>query len=161
MVAKPRGELHVAQLLQPATDRPFVERGRNFIMDPVAQIDQPPAHDPVDRRNLTALDNIDQCLALYIVEPRTRGRRLAIQQAVGTSGFKPEHPVPHDLMPNSADPSRCGPTASSKISARGNSRRAWFVLFVIRDNRRNAAPLKSSRKPIAEPMAPYSKAGTP
>ena len=79
MMARPRGELHVAQLLQLAADGGLIERDRKFVMEPLGQIDQPPAHHPVDCRDRAALDNIDQCLALHIVQPRTGARRLAIQ----------------------------------------------------------------------------------
>jgi hypothetical protein len=39
--------------------------------------------------------------------------------------------------------------------------RAWFALFDTRANRLNAAPSKSSRKPIAVPIATPSKSRTP
>lgn len=79
MMAWPRGELHVAQLLQLAADGGLVERHSKLVMEPLDQIDQSPAHHSVDRRDRTALDNIDQCLALPIVEPRAGAGRLAIQ----------------------------------------------------------------------------------
>jgi len=112
MMARPRSELHVTQLLQLATDGGLIERDRKFVMEPLGQIDQPPAHHPMDRRDRTLLDNINQGLALRIVQPRTRAGRLPIHQPIRTAGIEPHHPVPHDLKPNAADPSRCAPIAA-------------------------------------------------
>ncbi|CAN5321965.1 hypothetical protein BH10PSE15_BH10PSE15_18320 [soil metagenome] len=52
------------------------------------------------------------------------------------------------------------PTAAVVNLGKANSRRAGFALFVVRDNRRGAAPSRSSRKSIAEPIAPHSKVAT-
>lgn len=85
-------------------------------------------------------DNIDQGLPLRIVQPRVGAGRLAVQKSIGTAGIEPQHPVPHDLKPNTADPRRRTPTAAIVNLGQGQNRRAWFALFVIRDNRRSAAP---------------------
>jgi hypothetical protein len=83
MMAGPRRELHVAQLLQLPADGGLVERDGKFVMEPLDQIDQAPAHDAVDGGDRAALDTIGQSLAPCIVEPRPRPGRLAIQQAIG------------------------------------------------------------------------------
>lgn len=50
MMARPGSEFHVAQLFQLAADRRLVERDGKFVMEPLDQIDQPPAHHSVDRK---------------------------------------------------------------------------------------------------------------
>lgn len=71
MMARPRGEFHIAQLFQLAADSGLVQRDRKFVMEPLRQIDQPPADHPVDCRDRTLLNNIDQGLSLRIAQPRT------------------------------------------------------------------------------------------
>lgn len=100
MVAMSRLEFDVAQLLQVTADGGLVKRDRKFLMEPLRQIDQLPAHHPVDGRDRAALDNVDQGLALHIAQPRTRARRLAIQQSIRSTGIEPDHPVPHNLKPD-------------------------------------------------------------
>ena len=130
MVARPRGELHVAQLLQLPADIGLVERDGKFVMEPLDEIDQPPANNPMDRRGRAALDNIDQCLALRIVEPRTRLRGLAIEQAVGATGIEPQHPVPHNLKSDTTDPR--GRTPAPAIVNLGQSQKASCLISVLR-----------------------------
>lgn len=79
MVARPRREFDVTQLLQLAADGGLVERDGKLVMEPLGQINQPPTHHSVDCRDRAALDDIDQCLALRIIQPRTGARRFAIQ----------------------------------------------------------------------------------
>jgi hypothetical protein len=112
MVARTRGKLHIAQRLQRAADGGLVERDRELIMKPLDQIDQSPAHHPVDRRDRTLRDDFDQGPVLRIVQPRTGAGGLAVQQSVGATGIEPDHPVPHDLKPDAADPGRRAPAAA-------------------------------------------------
>ena len=48
---------------------------------PLRQVDQPPAHYAVNRRNRAALDHFGNCLALAIIEFRRLAWRLSVQQA--------------------------------------------------------------------------------
>ena len=112
MVARPCREFDVAQLLQLAANGGLVKRDRKFLMEPLRQIDQPPAHHPVDGRDRAALDNIDQGLALRIAQPRTRARRLATQQSIRSRDIEPDHSVPHNLKPDAADPGRRAPATA-------------------------------------------------
>jgi len=112
MIAGPRGELGVAQLLQLATDGGFIERDHKFVMKPLGQIGESPAYYPMDRRNWPAFDNIDRRLTPDIAQARTRAGRLTIQQAFGTTRVKPEHPIPNDLEPDATDPGRCARSAA-------------------------------------------------
>ncbi|HUE18000.1 MAG TPA: hypothetical protein VMR25_27840, partial [Planctomycetaceae bacterium] len=71
--------------------------------DPLRQIDQPPAHHAVDRRDWAALDHPDDRLALAIIELAGAPRRLAVQKTIGTSCVETQHPVSDDLETNAAD----------------------------------------------------------
>src|SRR3546814_8422707 len=77
MVARPRRELDVAQLSQLPTHGRFIERHRELVVQPLHQVDQPPADNAVDCRDRTALDNLGERLPLGIIEPGTGARRLA------------------------------------------------------------------------------------
>ena len=92
MMARPRREFDITQLLQFPPHGGFVERDRKFLMEPLDQIDQPPPHNAVDRRDRAPLDRLDKRPALGIIEPRPRAGSLAIQKTNGTSGVEPNHP---------------------------------------------------------------------
>ncbi|AIT81852.1 hypothetical protein JI59_19905 (plasmid) [Novosphingobium pentaromativorans US6-1] len=130
-------------------------------MEPLDQIDQAPAHNGMDGRDRAAFDNIDQCLALSIVKPRTGAGCLATKQAVRATGIEPQHPVPHNLKADTTDPRRRTPAPAIVNLGQCQKRRAWFTCFVVRDNRRSDAPSKSSREPIAVPMPPFSNLKAP
>lgn len=106
MVARSRGEVLVAQLLQLAADGGLIERDREFVRELLDKINQAPAHDPMDRWDRSAFDHIYQRLALRTVKPGTGARRLAVQQAIGATRIEPEDPVSHDLKSDPANPSR-------------------------------------------------------
>lgn len=90
MVAGPRGELDVAQLLQLAPHGGFVERDGKFVMKPLHQVDQPPANDAMDCRDRAALNDLRQRPPLGIVEDRWIARSLAVGQAIGAAGVEPD-----------------------------------------------------------------------
>ena len=66
MMARPRGELKVAQLSQLTPYRGLIQRDRKFVMKPLHQIDQPPTNNAVDGRDRTLLDDLDKRPALRI-----------------------------------------------------------------------------------------------
>ena len=78
-----------------------------------------------------------------------------------TAGVEANYPVPHDLRTYPADPSRRTAAAAIVNLSQCQSRRAWFALFGVRATLLNAVPSKSSRKPIADPMAKPSNRRTP
>ena len=57
MMARARRDLPVAERLEFPAHRRFAQRDGEFLPDPLHQIDQPPAHHPVDRRDRPALDD--------------------------------------------------------------------------------------------------------
>src|SRR3546814_6236349 len=98
MVARPCRELDVAQLSQLPTHGRIIERHRELVVQPLHQVDQPPADNAVDCRDRTALDNLGERLPLGIIEPGTGARRLAVKQAFRTAGVEPHNPVAHNLQ---------------------------------------------------------------
>jgi len=71
--------------------------------DPLHQIDQPPAHHPVDRRDRPALDDTHERLTLVIVQLGRVSRRLAADQPVRAAGVEPSTPSKADLRKNHLD----------------------------------------------------------
>src|SRR5918997_411280 len=76
--------------------------------DPRDQFHQPPAHHSVHRRNGTALDQLDQVLAMAVGEPGGLAGRLAVDEPLGALGVELEHPIAHDLQRHAPDPRRLG-----------------------------------------------------
>src|SRR5262249_62171044 len=73
-----------------------------FLEDPLRQIDQPPAHHAMHRRDRATLDHAGDGLPLSVVELGRLSYRLAIQETVRTAGVEAQHPVPDDLKPATA-----------------------------------------------------------
>ena len=97
MVPGPRRELDIAELLQLARHGGLIERDRKFVVEPLDQVDQPPAHNSMDRRDRPALDDLHKRLALGIAEDRRLAWSLAVKQAIGATAVEPDHPIAHDL----------------------------------------------------------------
>ena len=58
-----------------------------FLEHPLTEIDDPPAHDAMNRRDWTALDDRRQRRTVLIVQPRRLSRSLAIEQTWGPSAL--------------------------------------------------------------------------
>ena len=65
-------------------------------------IDQPPAHDTVDRRDRAAPDHPHSRLVLHIIEPRGLTSRLAVDQSNRPKSIELDDPVPNDLRRHAA-----------------------------------------------------------
>src|ERR1700680_1373226 len=103
MMPGPGRELAIAHGAQLPAQCLLGNADAELLEDPLRQIDQPPAHHAVDRRDRTALDHPCDDLALGIVELRWLARRFAVKQAVRASRIEPEHPIPDDLEPDIAE----------------------------------------------------------
>ena len=161
MVAGPRRELDITQLLQLAPHCGCIERHRKYIVKPLDQIDQPPAHNPTDRRERTAFDHLYKRPSLCINKPGPGPQSLSIKQAPRTAGIEPHHPVPHDLQTYPADPRSC--CSAAAIVYLGQCQKSPSLVRVLRCTRQSSqrCPVKSSRKQIAEPIARPSKTREP
>jgi hypothetical protein len=97
MVAWPSRQLAEAHRAQLPAQRLLRDRQAKLVPDPLREIDQPPANDPVNCRDRPALDNPDKGLALRFVEPRCLTWRLAIDKTARPRVVEPHHPVTHRL----------------------------------------------------------------
>ena len=112
MMARARRQLDVTQFLQLAPYGGCIERHRELVVKPLDQVDQPPAHNPMNRRDRPALDCVNKGMTLRIIEPGPGAGSLAVKQAIRASFIEPNHPVPHDLQAHTTDPRRRSPAAT-------------------------------------------------
>ena len=83
-----------------------------LLPEPLDQVDEPPAHHPMPRRDRAVFDPLEQLPTMLIAQDRGRARRLAVQETVGTLSIEPQHPVAHGLQPHTTDPGRLGTAAA-------------------------------------------------
>ena len=99
-------ELAIAQSPQLAAQGLLGDRDPELVEHPLHEIDQAPAHDPVNRRDRAVVDHALEFLALDPIQERTRARSPAGHQPLWPAGVEAHNPVPHDLQGHSADPRR-------------------------------------------------------
>jgi len=104
MVAWPSRELPIAKGAQFAAQCLPSDADPELLPQPLAEIDQPPAHDTVDGIDRTTFDDCCQRRPMRLGQPRRRPGRLAIDQAIRSFRVEPQHPVPNDLQADIADP---------------------------------------------------------
>ena len=78
MMARASRELAISHLAQHAAQRLLGDGDTELLENPLAEIDDPPAHDPMNRRNWPALQNRRQQRAMFVVQPRRLPRGLAV-----------------------------------------------------------------------------------
>ncbi len=96
-------------------------------MEPPGQIDQPPTHNSMDRRDRAALDDLHQRPAPGVIQQGTLAGRLAVKQTIGTAGVEPYHPVPHNLPTYPADQRYQSPLRERVLSIDEMARIAWYA----------------------------------
>ena len=107
-----RRPFDIAEFLQLSPHGRLVHRDRKFLGEPLNQIAQSPAHNTVDCRDRTALDDLDQRLALRSVELGLFARRLAVEQSIRIARIEPHDPIPHNLQANTDNASRIAAPAA-------------------------------------------------
>src|SRR3984957_773936 len=137
-MARASRELAITHLAQHATQRLLGDDDAEFLENPLAEIDDPPAHDPVNRWNWAALDDRDERGAMRVVQPRRLPRRLTINQAVRALRVELDHPVANDLQPDAPDPRRL--SARGAVVNRRNSQKPARLRPVLRPFRRRPQP---------------------
>src|SRR6516164_2690461 len=108
MVTRTGGAFAVAHGSQLPAERLLGDSDAEFLEDPLRQIDQPPAHHAMHRRDRATLDHAGDGLPLSVVELGRLSCRPAIQETVRTAGVEAQHPVPDDLKSDTADLGRLG-----------------------------------------------------
>ncbi len=68
-LARPRRQLAIVHCAQLAAERLLGDGHPELIMQPLAQINDPPAHDAMDRRRRPAFDDRGEGRAMRIVQP--------------------------------------------------------------------------------------------
>src|ERR1700687_4078749 len=96
-------ELAVTHRPKLSAQRLLGDRDAELLVYPLRKIDQPPAHDTVDRRDRAALDHPHNRLALHIIEPRGLTWRLAVDQTIRPKSIELDDPVPDDLQRHAAN----------------------------------------------------------
>src|SRR6202035_5396365 len=80
-----------------------------FLEDPLAEVDDPPAHDAMHGRDRAALEYRGERGAVRAVQTRRLSGRLAINQPSRPMGVELHHPIANDLERHPADFRRLGP----------------------------------------------------
>ena len=88
-MARPGRQLAIAHGAQLPAERLLGNGDAELFVYPLRQIDQPPAHHTVNRRDRAALDHLGNCLALAIIEFGRLAWRLSVQQPVRAVRVKP------------------------------------------------------------------------
>ena len=85
MMARTSRELAIAHGPQFPAERLLGDRDPEFLEQPLAKIDDPPAHDPMDRRNRPALNDGGKRRPVRAIEPGRLARRFAVDEAIGSA----------------------------------------------------------------------------
>jgi hypothetical protein len=80
MMAGAGRELAITHLAQRAAESLLGDGDTKFLENPLAEINNPPAHHPMDRRNRPALEDCGQRRVMSVVQPRRLSRSFAIDQ---------------------------------------------------------------------------------
>ena len=106
MMSRPGRKLDVSQSAQFPPQGLAAHRNTELLPYPLRQIRQSPANDTVNSRQRTALDNLNQRLAVRIIKKRGGPWRLLVNEAVRALGIEPQHPIANNLQPNAANTCR-------------------------------------------------------
>jgi len=112
MMARPGRQFAKAKGAQFAAQGLLADRNREVVEHPLRQIDEPPAHHPVRRRDRARLDSLRQGLALGGIEQRRLAGRLAVDQPRRALGIERQHPVAHRRQSDAADLGRLAARAA-------------------------------------------------
>jgi hypothetical protein len=92
MMAGAGRELAVTHGAQVPAHRLLGDPHPELFPDPLAEIDETPAHHPMDGRYRTAFTLRSQRLTMGIGQDRPRARGFAVKQAFRPFGVEPHHP---------------------------------------------------------------------
>ena len=92
MMARPGGELTIAERAQLPRQRLLADRNGEFVPHPLRQIDQPPTHHAMHRRKRAAFNHAGDSLPLSLVQLGRGSRRFAVDKAGRPFAVEPQHP---------------------------------------------------------------------
>src|ERR1700729_3255142 len=116
-----------------ASQRLLGDDDAEFLVNPLAEINDPPSHHAVNGRDRTALDDRGQRGSVQIVQSRRLSGRLAIDQAVRPVSVEFEHPIANDLKRHTANLRRRG--ASCALVNRRQSQKPPCLRSILRSLR--------------------------
>lgn len=108
MMPRPGRQLAIPHRTQLASERLPGHADAEVLPQPLAQIDDPPAHHAVHGRDRAVLDHRPERRAMRVVQQRGLTGRLAVDQPVRPVLVELEHPVANDLQGHAADPGCLG-----------------------------------------------------
>jgi hypothetical protein len=108
VVARTGREFAIAHLAQFPAQSLHSDGEAELLKHPLRQIDQPPAHDAMDRRRRPFFNHFHQRRVVRVIEFWRLAGGLPINQSVGAMGVELHHPVAHDLQRHIADLLRLG-----------------------------------------------------
>jgi hypothetical protein len=82
IMARPRRKRAAAHLAQLAAHGLLGDGDAKFLEHPLAKIDDPPAHNAMDRRRWTVLDHFHQRRAVPVIELWSLSGRFAVDESV-------------------------------------------------------------------------------
>ena len=141
-------ELTITHGAQFAAQRLLGDDDAKLLENPLAKIDDPPAHDPMNRRNRAAFDDRGERRPMRVVKPGWLSRRLAVDQALRSMGVELHHPIANDLKRHPADLRRLG--APRAFVNRRQSQKPPRLRPVLRSPRRTPSPSAHQNQPGAE-----------
>jgi len=97
VMTRPGRELSIIHRPQFSAQRLLGDTDSEVVPKPLAQIDQPPPHHPVDSGDRAALDHRRQSGAVAVVQSRWLAGRLAVYQPVRPVGVELHYPIANDL----------------------------------------------------------------
>src|SRR5277367_2552021 len=151
-MARASRELAITHGAQFAAQRLLGDDDTEFLENPLAEIDDPPAHDPVNRRDWAALDDRGERGAMRAVQPRRLPWRLAVDQAVRALRVELDHPVANDLQPDAPDLRRL--SARGAVVNRRKSQQSARLRPVLRPFRRRPQPTRAINHPEDQLLPP-------
>src|SRR5690242_95617 len=138
-MAGARRQLAIAHRTQLAAERLLGDADPKLVPQPLAEIDDAPAHDAVHRRHRPALDRRCQRRPMSFVQTRRLTRRLAVDQPVRAIRVELQHPVPDDLSRHPANLCGLG-TRRPVIDGRERQQSAHLIGVVARARRYTDTP---------------------
>src|SRR5271154_1009527 len=133
MMARTSRKLAIAHGAQFAAQRLLGDHDAEFLVNPLAEVDDPPSYDAMSGRDRAALDDRCQRGSVRIVQPRRLSRRLAIDQAVRPERVELEHPIANDLKRHTANLRRL--SASCAFVNRRQSQKPPCLRAILRSFR--------------------------
>jgi hypothetical protein len=153
MMPRARRQLPVAHGAQVAAQRLLADRHTIFVEQPLDQIDDPPAHHAMRRRDGALFDDLGKRPLVLGTKHWAATGGFAVEQALGPAGIEAQHPVSDRLQTNTADLRRRLPRTT--IVNHRQRQQPPNLVGVTAQTRQPAktSPSKSPRSPTADATA--------